>query len=211
MVSGSGDCTARIWDSDTNTPYKTLTGHTGWVLAVAYSPVSWQHTPHNLPHFSHWNARHSLTCMVTGRCNNSNRLPRPQCSSLLLHRHTSPIRQTPKRPHRLHNLSSLGTLPPQHSPTPPRLSKQRRHSPHLGHNPRHRRHPPHPPHINSLLRPLGRQRLRRNLHRIPRQDRQSLGPPHRRLTQKPRRPRPLGKPPSTILRPRPPHKFLRPQ
>jgi len=38
MASGSGDSTARIWDCDTGTPFATLKGHTGWVLAVAYSP-----------------------------------------------------------------------------------------------------------------------------------------------------------------------------
>ena len=38
MVSGSGDGTARIWDSDTGTPFKTLKGHTSWVLCVSYSP-----------------------------------------------------------------------------------------------------------------------------------------------------------------------------
>ncbi len=38
MVSGSGDCTARIWDCDTGTPLQTLKGHTSWVLAVSWSP-----------------------------------------------------------------------------------------------------------------------------------------------------------------------------
>ncbi|ANB14345.1 Rsa4p [Sugiyamaella lignohabitans] len=38
MVSGSGDSTARIWDCDTQTPLKTLTGHSNWVLAVSWSP-----------------------------------------------------------------------------------------------------------------------------------------------------------------------------
>lgn len=38
MVSGSGDGNARIWDCDTGTPFKTLEGHTSWVLAVSYSP-----------------------------------------------------------------------------------------------------------------------------------------------------------------------------
>ena len=38
MASGSGDGTARIWDCETGTPFKTLKGHTSWVLAVAYSP-----------------------------------------------------------------------------------------------------------------------------------------------------------------------------
>lgn len=38
MVSGSGDGTARIWDCLTQTPMKTLKGHTDWVLAVSWSP-----------------------------------------------------------------------------------------------------------------------------------------------------------------------------
>jgi ribosome assembly protein 4 len=38
MVSGSGDNTARIWDTDTGTGVFTLTGHTSWVLAVSWSP-----------------------------------------------------------------------------------------------------------------------------------------------------------------------------
>ena len=38
MVSGSGDCTARIWDCDTGTPMHTLKGHSSWVLVVSWSP-----------------------------------------------------------------------------------------------------------------------------------------------------------------------------
>lgn len=38
MVTGSGDATARIWDCDTQTPMRTLKGHTDWVLAVNWSP-----------------------------------------------------------------------------------------------------------------------------------------------------------------------------
>lgn len=38
MVTGAGDSTARIWDCDTQTPMRTLSGHTDWVLAVAWSP-----------------------------------------------------------------------------------------------------------------------------------------------------------------------------
>ncbi|KAF3926514.1 Beta-TrCP [Arthrobotrys entomopaga] len=38
MVTGGGDNTARIWDCETETPMKTLKGHTGWILCVAYSP-----------------------------------------------------------------------------------------------------------------------------------------------------------------------------
>ncbi|KAK6216296.1 Trehalose-6-P synthase/phosphatase complex subunit [Pestalotiopsis sp. IQ-011] len=38
LATGSGDNTARIWDCDTGTPKHTLTGHSGWVLAVSWSP-----------------------------------------------------------------------------------------------------------------------------------------------------------------------------
>ncbi len=38
LATGSGDSTARIWDCETGTPLHTLKGHTGWVLAVAWSP-----------------------------------------------------------------------------------------------------------------------------------------------------------------------------
>ncbi|KAI3405499.1 RSA4 [Candida oxycetoniae] len=38
MVSGAGDSTARVWDCNTSTPVQTLSGHTNWVLCVAYSP-----------------------------------------------------------------------------------------------------------------------------------------------------------------------------
>lgn len=38
LATGSGDNTARIWDCETGTPIHTLKGHTGWVLAVAWSP-----------------------------------------------------------------------------------------------------------------------------------------------------------------------------
>jgi len=38
MCSGSGDGTARIWDCDTGTPFRTLKGHADWVLVVSYSP-----------------------------------------------------------------------------------------------------------------------------------------------------------------------------
>ncbi|KAL8753156.1 MAG: hypothetical protein Q9184_005506 [Pyrenodesmia sp. 2 TL-2023] len=38
MVTGSGDNTARIFDTDTGTPLHTLKGHTSWVLVVCWSP-----------------------------------------------------------------------------------------------------------------------------------------------------------------------------
>ncbi|KAI0483323.1 WD40 repeat-like protein [Xylariaceae sp. FL0804] len=38
LATGSGDNTARIWNTDSGTPKHTLQGHGGWVLAVAWSP-----------------------------------------------------------------------------------------------------------------------------------------------------------------------------
>ncbi|KAK9378685.1 WD40-repeat-containing domain protein [Kockiozyma suomiensis] len=38
LVTGSGDGTARIWDTDTGTPISVLKGHDKWVLCVAWSP-----------------------------------------------------------------------------------------------------------------------------------------------------------------------------
>lgn len=38
LATGSGDHTARIWDTDTGTPKHTLKGHTGWVLGVSWAP-----------------------------------------------------------------------------------------------------------------------------------------------------------------------------
>lgn len=38
LATGSGDKTARILDTDTGTTKYTLSGHTGWVLCVAWSP-----------------------------------------------------------------------------------------------------------------------------------------------------------------------------
>ncbi|KAI4200953.1 MAG: hypothetical protein LQ346_002279 [Caloplaca aetnensis] len=38
MVTGSGDKTARIFDTDTGTPVHTLKGHTSWVLVTSWSP-----------------------------------------------------------------------------------------------------------------------------------------------------------------------------
>ncbi|KKA28409.1 hypothetical protein TD95_000235 [Thielaviopsis punctulata] len=38
LATGSGDKTARIWDTETGTPKYTLAGHDGWVLCVAWSP-----------------------------------------------------------------------------------------------------------------------------------------------------------------------------
>ncbi|EGZ76826.1 WD40 repeat-like protein [Neurospora tetrasperma FGSC 2509] len=38
LATGSGDNTARIWDTNTGTPKHTLKGHTGWVLGVSWRP-----------------------------------------------------------------------------------------------------------------------------------------------------------------------------
>ncbi|KAF3762790.1 WD40 repeat-like protein [Cryphonectria parasitica EP155] len=38
LATGSGDKTARIWDTNTGTPKHTLKGHTGWVLGVSWAP-----------------------------------------------------------------------------------------------------------------------------------------------------------------------------
>ncbi|KAI9273725.1 quinon protein alcohol dehydrogenase-like superfamily [Sporodiniella umbellata] len=38
LATGSGDCTVRIWDLNTETPKSTLKGHTGWVLNIAWAP-----------------------------------------------------------------------------------------------------------------------------------------------------------------------------
>lgn len=37
-VTGAGDCTARVWSSESGTPIKTLAGHTDHVLCARYSP-----------------------------------------------------------------------------------------------------------------------------------------------------------------------------
>ncbi|KAL8660173.1 MAG: hypothetical protein Q9202_006769 [Teloschistes flavicans] len=38
LATGSGDSTARIFDTDTGTPLHTLKGHTSWVLVTSWSP-----------------------------------------------------------------------------------------------------------------------------------------------------------------------------
>uniref|UniRef100_A0A3B0MXM6 NLE (NUC135) domain/WD domain, G-beta repeat, putative n=1 Tax=Theileria annulata TaxID=5874 RepID=A0A3B0MXM6_THEAN len=38
LASGSGDATVRIWDLATQTPIKTFTGHTNWVMSISWSP-----------------------------------------------------------------------------------------------------------------------------------------------------------------------------
>lgn len=38
VVTGAGDNTARIWNSETQLPITTLAAHKGWVLAVSWSP-----------------------------------------------------------------------------------------------------------------------------------------------------------------------------
>ncbi|PAV19902.1 WD-repeat protein [Pyrrhoderma noxium] len=36
LATGSGDCTARLWDLNSETPSHTLSGHKGWVLCVEW-------------------------------------------------------------------------------------------------------------------------------------------------------------------------------
>ena len=43
FVSGSGDNMVRIWDAINGSCLKTLTGHTYYVMSVAYSPDGQQH------------------------------------------------------------------------------------------------------------------------------------------------------------------------
>lgn len=38
LASGSGDTTVRIWDTNTELPHFTCTGHKNWVLCIAWSP-----------------------------------------------------------------------------------------------------------------------------------------------------------------------------
>jgi WD40 repeat protein len=38
LCSGSGDCTVRVWDTQTQLPRHTLRGHRGWILCIAWSP-----------------------------------------------------------------------------------------------------------------------------------------------------------------------------
>eukprot|EP00817_Percolomonadidae_sp_ATCC50343_P002735 CAMPEP_0117429374 /NCGR_PEP_ID=MMETSP0758-20121206/8939_1 /TAXON_ID=63605 /ORGANISM="Percolomonas cosmopolitus, Strain AE-1 (ATCC 50343)" /LENGTH=446 /DNA_ID=CAMNT_0005216381 /DNA_START=135 /DNA_END=1471 /DNA_ORIENTATION=- len=38
LASAGGDTTVRLWDLNTQTPFKTLKGHTHWALIVAWSP-----------------------------------------------------------------------------------------------------------------------------------------------------------------------------
>lgn len=38
LATGSGDCTVRIWDMNTETPKWTLKGHSNWVQVLAWSP-----------------------------------------------------------------------------------------------------------------------------------------------------------------------------
>jgi ribosome assembly protein 4 len=38
LASGSGDCTVRFWDVDTETPHFTCKGHKHWILFIAWAP-----------------------------------------------------------------------------------------------------------------------------------------------------------------------------
>ena len=39
LATGSGDCNARLWDLNTETPSHTLSGHKGWVLCVEWEAM----------------------------------------------------------------------------------------------------------------------------------------------------------------------------
>jgi len=39
LATGSGDCTARLWDLNTELPSHTLVGHKGWVLCVEWEAM----------------------------------------------------------------------------------------------------------------------------------------------------------------------------
>ena len=38
LATGGGDCTARLWDLDSETPKHTLSGHPSFVLCVEWEP-----------------------------------------------------------------------------------------------------------------------------------------------------------------------------
>lgn len=38
LASGSGDKTVRLWDLQTELPFKTCEGHSNWVLGIAWAP-----------------------------------------------------------------------------------------------------------------------------------------------------------------------------
>ncbi len=72
-ATGAGDSIARIWDCDTETPLHTLKGHSGWVIALAWSPTG--------------------EILATGSMDNSIRLWDPKTGKEIgtLARHTKPI------------------------------------------------------------------------------------------------------------------------
>lgn len=39
LATGSGDCNARLWNLDTETPSHVLSGHKGWVLCVEWEAM----------------------------------------------------------------------------------------------------------------------------------------------------------------------------
>jgi len=39
LATGSGDCTIRLWDLNTELPHKTMRGHKSWLLALEWSPL----------------------------------------------------------------------------------------------------------------------------------------------------------------------------
>ncbi|XP_065891599.1 notchless protein homolog 1-like [Dysidea avara] len=38
LASGSGDCTVRLWDTNTETPHHVCKAHSHWILSIAWSP-----------------------------------------------------------------------------------------------------------------------------------------------------------------------------
>ncbi|WBW75542.1 notchless-like ribosome biogenesis protein Rsa4 [Schizosaccharomyces osmophilus] len=74
LVTGSGDCTARLWDCDTQTPISTLKGHQNWVSCISWAP--------------------DASIIATGSMDNTIRLWEPKKGAPIgdaLRRHTKPI------------------------------------------------------------------------------------------------------------------------
>ncbi|KAL8876413.1 MAG: hypothetical protein Q9198_005389 [Flavoplaca austrocitrina] len=93
LVTGSGDNNARIFDTDTGTPFQTLKGHTSWVLVASWSPDD--------------------TTIATGSMDNTVRLWNPQSGQLLgqpLKGHTKWITSLAWEPYHLRQSSTLQRL-----------------------------------------------------------------------------------------------------
>ncbi|KAI4220746.1 MAG: hypothetical protein L6R36_007406 [Xanthoria steineri] len=93
LVTGSGDNNARIFDTDTGTPFHTLKGHTGWVLVACWSPDD--------------------TTIATGSMDNTVRLWDPQSGQPLgqpLRGHTKWITSLAWEPYHLRRSSTFQRL-----------------------------------------------------------------------------------------------------